>query len=381
MKISLSSGTTLLLVMLFGGVIGLPGQALACREGSKTSVPEAVGRVEAWPALSEGLFIGPDARTTLLADGSVVLVDRAKNELIRIDRASGRVVRLARHGEGPGEIKGVLAVLAGPGDTIAVIDLGNHRIMRWTRSGTLVSSHPYKFIPIPTAHWQLGSELVEVARSIGARGKAEPTEMSFRVLRVDSTVVLRTLKLPDPPSEVGIFSQTGISAPLGTSRVILATGASPDITVAELRGSQDRVVHLGIGEPVRTNQAMATRLVTLASTQIPEANREATVSGMLQMVPINPTYPLFSRVVAGAGGAIWVQRTFSGTDAGPKDPPVTFTMNDLSGYRWEQFSAAGSRMAECLMPADWRVLGVGGGWVLFAKEDAENMRLFTWRPK
>ena len=381
MRTSFSSGITLSLAMLFGGAIGLSAQALACREGSKNSGPEAVGRLEAWPALSEELFIGPDARSALLADGSVVLVDRAKNELVRIDRSSGRVMRLARHGEGPGEIKGVLAVLAGPGDTIAVVDLGNHRIMRWTRSGTLVSSHPYKFLPIPTAHWQLGSELVEVARSMGARGKAEPTEISFRALRVDSTVVLRTLKLPDPPTELGIFTQSGLSAPLGTSRVMLATGASPDITVAELRGTPDRVVHLGIGEPVRTNQTMATRLVTLASTQIPEANREATVSGMLQMVPINPTYPLFSRMVAGTSGSIWVQRTFSGADAGPKEPPVTFSLNDLSGYRWEQFSAGGTRMADCLMPQDWRVLGAGGGWVLFAKEDAENMRLFTWHPR
>ncbi|MBK7595731.1 MAG: hypothetical protein IPJ11_10925 [Gemmatimonadetes bacterium] len=381
MKRSVSSGGRLLLAMLCFGVMGLSAQSLACREGPKTSGPETVGRLEPWPALSEELFIGPDARSTLLADGSVVLVDRAKNDLIRIDRTSGRITRLARQGEGPGEIKGVIAVLSGPGDTIAVIDLGNHRIMRWTRSGKPVSSQPYKFLPIPTAHWQLGPELVEVARSLGARGKAEATEMSFRLLRADSTVVLRSLKLPDPPSEIGIFSQTGISAPLGVARIMLATGASPDITVAELRGGQDRIVHLGIGEPVRTNQAMATRLVTLASTQIPEASREATVSGMLQMVPINPTYPLFSRVVAGSGGTIWVQRTFSGTDPGPKDPPVTFSMNDLSGYRWEQFSATGARMAECLMPQDWRVLGVGAGWVLFAKDDADNMRLFTWHPK
>lgn len=374
-------GTSLVVSLLTSGTLSLPAQTLECREGSRVRGPEAIGRVESWPVPSEEVFIGPDARAALLADGSAVLVDRAKNDLIRIDRVSGRVTALARKGEGPGEIKAVLGLVVGPGDTVAVIDLGNHRITRWTRAGRLASAQQYKFLPIPTFHWQFGVDLIEVTRALGERGKTEDSRMSIRLLGPDSTVTLRTVTLPDPPSEFGIFTQTGIAAPLGASQVVLATGASPDILVAGLRGGQENRVHLAMGDPIRVDHALATRLVTLASTQIPEASREAIVSGMLQAVPVNPTYPMFSRVVAGTGGAIWVQRTFSGVEAGPKEPPVTFSMNDLSGYRWEQFNSTGSRMAECLMPQDWRVLGTGPGWVLFAKDDPDNTHLYTWHPK
>lgn len=371
----------LLLSLILLGAASLQAQSLVCRAGTNAAVSEAIGRIEPWPMLSHEVFIGPEARSALLTDGSVVLVDLSQNKLMRIDRASGRVTVLARNGEGPGEIKSVLALVAEPGDTIALIDVGNLRTMRWTRSGRLASSKPYKVLPIPFFHWQFASELIEIARSLGTRGTVEATEISLRVLRADSTVTLRTFKLSDPPNEVGIFTQTGIAAPLDASRVMLATGASPEITLAPLRGGQERILRLAIGAPTATTKAMATRLVTLASSQIPEASRAAFVSRMLQMVPINPTFPLFSRLVAGTGGSIWVQRTFSGLDAGPREPPVTFSLRDLSGFRWEQFSPTGTRLADCLMPQDWRVLGVGPGWVLFAQDDDDNTRLFTWRPR
>ncbi|MES2306993.1 MAG: hypothetical protein V4558_15940 [Gemmatimonadota bacterium] len=369
----------LLAALLTASPAALLAQELVCHAGAKNAAAPTLGRVETWPALKTELFIGPDARATLFSDGSAAIIDRARSELVRIDRKTGQVSVLARKGEGPLEIKAAIAVVAGRGDSVAVIDLGNHRILRATRSGPLATTQPYKFAGATVLHGILGTDLVEVIRGRGTRGKAEAVELNIRSLGADSALALRTVKLSDPPSDVGIFTQTGIGARIGTSQLALATGASGDVNLFGLRSGPDRVVHLEIGAPIPTSSSMATRLVTLASSQLPVASRQAMVSGILQNVPTNPTYPLFSRLVIGTAGNFWVQRTFVGDDAGTVTPPVTFSLNDLSGFRWEQFSPTGARLADCTMPTDWRVLAADAGWVLFAQDDAENTRLFTWR--
>jgi hypothetical protein len=356
-------------------------QQLVCRDARKAGAVFTLERVEAWPALSPAFFTGPDVRAALLTDGSAVVIDRARNELIRIDRETGNVTSLARNGSGPGEIKAVLGLVA-DGGTIAVLDAGNGRVTMFDDRGHLRQSQPYRFVGIPLFFAYVGRNLVEVTRDRGQRGQAAATAMNIHTLGAGSTVTIRDVTLPDPPAVAGLFTPTGVAAVMNPGQLLLASGASRDVMVISLNGAGDHAARLGLGPALRTTHEMAARLTAQASTQIPAANRKAVVNAMLASVPLSPIYPMFSRLLVGAAGSLWVQRTFTGEAAATvSEPPSTFSMNDLGGYVWQQFAPDGALAAECAMPKEWRVLGAGSGWVLFAKDDGTNTQLYTWRPK
>jgi len=357
-------------------------QGLTCRALPGGAALPVLGQAEAWPALADELFLGRDVRAGLLSDGSAVVIDRAKSELIRVDRKTGRIATLARKGQGPGEIGAILGLVVTAGDTIAVVDLANRRLTRLNPQGGIVSLAPYLPAGLPVYLGATGRDVIEVSRSLPQRGKAEPLSMAIRLLGPESTTVLRTVELRDPASEPGLFSPTGFAALLDASHLVLASGVVPDVSVASLRASADSVIHLDLGAPERLTREIAAHVLSDALPQIPKESRPGMIATMLASVPMATFYPMFSRLFVSSSGHLWVQRTYPAASAANEPgAPATLSMDNFGGYLWQQFGHTGVASAECRAPTDWRVLGLGRGWILFARDDATNTQLFTWRPR
>ncbi len=369
-----------ILACLLVPVVG-SGQ-LACRGMPGGAPAPALAQTETWPALGDELVLGRDVRADLLSDGSAVVIDRSKLELLRVDRKSGRVTTLAHKGPGPGEIGSVVGVVVTVGDTIVVLDLSKRRAMRLDIQGKLIAAPPYQPVglPFPVLLAASGGDVIEVTRNRPQRGKAEPPVMIIRTLDRDSARVARTVELSDPPSEPGIFTPNGVAAPAGDGHVLLASGASGDVLVASLRDTTDSVVHLGIGPPQRLTRDFAERVMTQAMTQLPAQDRPRAIAALLGALPLAPFYPMFSRILVGTSGSLWVQRTYPAAgDTASSDAPATFSMDDLGGFVWQQFGRQGALSAECRTPSEWRVVLARRSEILFAEDDATATRFFTWR--
>ncbi len=363
---------------------GVATAQLACRAMPGGAPAPALAQTEAWPALGDELVLGRDVRADLLSDGSAVVIDRSKLELLRVDRKSGRVTTLAHKGPGPGEIGSVVGVVVTVGDTIVVLDLSKRRAMRLGLQGNLIAAPPYQpaGLPFPVLLAASGGDVIEVTRNRPQRGKAEPPVMIIRTLDQDSARVARTVELSDPPSEPGIFTPNGVAGLLDDTHVVVASGVTPDIRVVALRGAADGVIHLGIGPPQKLTRDFAERVMTQALTQVPAQDRPRMIASMLGALPLAPSYPMFARMLAGTSGSLWVQRTYPAPDdASSADAPATFSMDDLGGFVWQQFGRQGALTAECRTPSEWRVVLARRGEILFAEDDATATRFFTWRPR
>jgi hypothetical protein len=344
----------------------------------------ALAQTESWPALGDELVLGRDVRADLLSDGSAVVIDRSKLELLRVDRKSGRVTTLAHRGPGPGEIGSVVGVAVMVGDTIVVLDLSKRRATRLDPQGGLIAASAYQPVglPFPALLAGNGADLIEVTRNRPQRGRAEPTAMTIRILNRDSARVVRTVDLTDSPSEPGIFIPNGVAGLLDDAHVLVGSGAIGDVLVASLRGPADSVIHLGIGPPQKLTRDFAERVMTQALTQVPAQDRPRMIAGMLGALPLAPFYPMFSRILVGTSGSLWVQRTYPAPDdATSADAPATFSMDDLGGFVWQQFGRRGALSAECRTPSEWRVVLARRGEILFSEDDATATRFFTWRPR
>jgi len=343
-----------------------------------TAIP-LPGRIESWPEPADELLLGRLLHADLLSDGSAVVLDRTRAELVRVDVRSGRVTTLARKGEGPGEIGTIAGMAVTTGDTIVLLDRSKRRVVRLTQHGKLVSSTPYEPLGLSAFIGSLGSEVIEVSRQRPQGGKLEPVIMTVRRIGSESTSIVRRVELRDPASEPGIFTPVGFGELVQGSRLLLASGISPDITVVPLGGSRDTTMRLAIGPPRHATRELAEQILDVALPQFPKTERQRVIADILRGSPVVPSYPMFARLAVGSSGAVWVQRTYLGDDDTGQPVPPGLSMDDLGSSVWLRFSPSGSASAECRTPPDWRVLLARRGTVVFVMDDPASTRIFTWR--
>lgn len=101
-------------------------------------------RLSAEPRLSVGVVEGAPAYQlfrasggTVLADGSVLVVDGGTQEARVFDRAGKHLRTIGKKGQGPGEFTGISLVGVLPGDSIVLADRPGKRIAVFTREGIL----------------------------------------------------------------------------------------------------------------------------------------------------------------------------------------------------------------------------------------------------
>ncbi len=191
------------------------------------AVEPGVFAIDTTPVLTLGVSDG-DARLMFNVvqsarrqpDGTLLIADGGSRE-VRWYGADGEPVRaVGRRGEGPGEFGGPLSLLPWPGDTVAVLDLGQRRLTLLDASGVVVRTHtevPADFIALPWRPWIDRRTVV-----FGAVGQAEqcvraalqamplhPLEEGVRFLTLDDVGRLWLQEGPETASRLSVWRQDG----------------------------------------------------------------------------------------------------------------------------------------------------------------------------
>ncbi len=346
--------------------------ALGCGTASDSSS----SGVETWtvseaPALS----IGADSSDNLdasferltgatrLADGRLIVADLGDAPL-RLFAEDGRFIRrLARKGQGPGEVE-YLAVLYRCGDLLFSYDIDGHRVAQWTLEGVFEREFRFQVpagqqVPYVSAcnatgrfahlGWgDLTAPLAGYHRDTvplwtTAAADAAPTLLdsvpaSERWGRVIDGRVVGTRPLP-----FGKQPRIGI----GADRIYVATGDADGIRVYDLSGAPLARIAVADSAPAVTPQDLRD-IVEREILEDGESRRRAIEREYAEI-----TYPTtkgnVSAMLVDAEGLLWMR------------PPVPASSTRV---QWQVFGSDGTPRANISLPAALEVLEVGRDYVL-----------------
>lgn len=340
-----------------------PDSRLPWRFGEQPSL--SIGSVESGEAYE--LFRVLDA--TLLADGRVVIANAGSSE-IKVFHADGsHSGTWGRQGEGPGEFSGGPSVVGNwPGDSIAAVDPGGHRVSLFDMDG----SHGREIALDATLLGVVdllpdGKMFAQGSLLVNRRATGSPdlirSDLEWAVLDVDGT---RDVSLGEFPA----FEDWAISTPdgdmveqphpFGRTTVgtlwgnLLAIGVqdSYEIKAFAPDGSLIRIVRRD-GDPRETTQA---ELDEYFARQV--AGRPAEVrTRMLNMVrdmPLMESYPAFEEIMGDRAGYLWVRE---------------YRMFGEGDVVWTVFDPEGRIQGLVETPAELDVLEIGEDYVVGVVED------------
>ena len=344
-------------------------------------------RLSAEPALDVGTVDGPPqyqlgrvAGAVRLGDGTVVVADDQSKDLRFFDRAGRYLKTVGRRGGGPGEFE-ALGSLAALGDTLLAADWSSRRVSVFAPDGSLVRSIPLDAggsaaFTFPVGYFRGGGVLLRTGIVF--------TSASREGLSRDSVTFLRLDAAGGPPARVGRFpggesftEKQGSSSITVTSR---AFGRAEQVAVVPdgfFYGSSD-AYEIGRYDPAGrllrlVRRAHQVRRVTPADVErYKEARRRDADASYRQAqersfaaMPFPETMPAHGDIQADRAGNLWVSDFVVTTD----DPA-----------RWTVFDPEGRMLGAVAMPPRFRVLEIGGDYVLGVWQDeldVEHVRLFT----
>jgi len=278
----------------------------------------SIGSVDSGEA--DELFRVRDA--TLLADGRIMIANAGSSEIKVFNADGSHSGTWGRQGEGPGEFsRGPSVIALWPGDSIAALDPGGHRMSLFDMNG----NHGREIALDPTLLGVIdllpdGKMFARGSLLVNRRATGSPdlirSDLEWAVLDVDGT---RDGSLGEFPA----FEDWAVSTPdgdmveqphpFGRTTVgtlwgsLLAIGVqdSYEIKAFAADGSLVRIVRRD-GDPRKTTQA---ELDEYFARQV--AGRPAEVrTRMLAMVrdmPLVESYPAFEEIVGDRAGYLWVR--------------------------------------------------------------------------
>ncbi|NGP90096.1 6-bladed beta-propeller [Fodinibius halophilus] len=91
--------------------------------------------------VSEKFYFGHVSDASVLPNGSIIVLDSQKNQLLKFNSSGILQDTVAREGKGPGELSGPLDLATGPSGKIAVFDIKNVRITFWDAKGNYIQDY------------------------------------------------------------------------------------------------------------------------------------------------------------------------------------------------------------------------------------------------
>jgi hypothetical protein len=315
------------------------------------------------PELQFGMLVGVDADDS----GRIVALDQQARR-VRVFDADGTLLHaFGRAGGGPGELSQQLALTSGvffEGDgTVAVPDLGNMRIARFTPEGEALDSPRIAIeqgIPLLFKR-AVDRALVVQIRQMAMPGMTEAPESPVdRIVRLEpgsaEGETLRSMSAgetfsmgSDGMPRFRIFSPEPVWEVLSDGRI--ATGTNDEYSLALRNGDQTTIVRRAVDrQPVSERQQTEMRNLFRESfeqsgQQIPQEVMEQILSG----IEFEDHWPALSALLGGPEGTLWVQRV---------DPDLNLdeiTMEDLQSGRigspnWDVFDDEGAYLGVVAMP-------------------------------
>ncbi len=346
-------------------------------------------RLSAEPVLDIGMLDGPPqyqfgrvAGAVRLRDGTVVVGDDQSKELRFFDPAGRHLRTVGREGGGPGEFKAV-GSLAAVGDSLLVGDFNNRRVSVFAPDGSLVRAVPLDgagspAFTIPVGYLGDGSVVVSAGRMFDGGSGSGVTR--------DSVTYLRLAPDGGAPREVGRFAGSEMFVQSGGGAVMVgprAFGRSAEIAVVPdgfFYGASD-TYQIGrydaSGRLLRlVRRPHEPRAVTPADIERYREGRlkqaaEARGGRFRQMqekslaaMSYPETMPAYGRILADRAGNLWV----SDFQVTSEDPGT-----------WTVFDPEGRMLGAVATPARFRLLEIGGDYVLGAYKDeldVDHVRMF-----
>jgi hypothetical protein len=336
-----------------------------------------IGVAEGDPELQFGQLVGVDAD----AEGRIVTLDQ-QGARIRVFAPDGSLLHaFGRVGGGPGELSQALSPATGifveADGTIAVPDLGNMRIARFSTSGTPRDSPRLALeatgIPLLFARTADRQLVVQFRRMAipGAPALGDPSLSGDRIVRLapGSTEGETLMEVPAGETfsmgaggmpQFRIFSPEPVWAVLSDGRVV--TGTNNEYSLS-LRPSSAAAAAEGRADAGRTTivrrSVEATPVTERHQSDMRGVFRRGfeesgqpippeVVEQLLGAMEFAPTWPVLAAVLAGPAGTLWVQRV----DAGELD---NLTLEALQGgqfgsRRWDVFDVDGTYLGAVQAP-------------------------------
>lgn len=317
----------------------------------------------------------------LTASGSVVLATGRVRELREYD-ARGQLLRtIGRTGAGPGEYRSIDALVAIPGDSLAIYDARLRRITLFGPSRRVVRTVR---TPADARCCSPSGAYLVLRSSAGEVGKTPQIGYSlFGVARWDS-VQSRSpnaplagnegpgLRLAISPPRIIVNPETNSGGFFGFGpvhtvpfyvrpmlafthdAVVNATGERYEFDVFSLGGPHRRTVHAAVSTQPVTRRDIARAREEL-STRISDAAEERAVLHALDDLALPDIHPQIDRILPGDNGGVWVR---------------SYHTSETEAQEWAQFDAAGVLRARLLVPGRYHLLHFGADRVISIEEDA-----------
>jgi hypothetical protein len=367
-------------------VVQNPAEGL-WREGQPWTVEEelSIGSLEGEEAYQFGQIIGVDVDS----DGNVYIADlQAQN--VRVFDATGTYLRtMGSPGSGPGELGPALNGVFVSGDRVVVPDLGNARIVTFTRSGELVGSQRLDIAQGVPIRWDMASG----GRIVVQRRYVDPTDTT-RGPRGDPLVTIGTDEQPAdtvailPPGEslqirggqarVRFFDPEPIWDADPDGRLLTAKNNAMRFEVWGTDGALVRIITLPFERQPVTDRDKRVFLDAIADAARQQGAPPQAVEAFLAQATFADSYPAFASLALGPAGSVWVQRIRSGQELAGEEG--TFDIQDLGSTEWSVFDAEGRYLGLVTFPGKYQpIRSMGDRFYGIARDELDVQSLKVYR--
>jgi hypothetical protein len=354
----------------------LAAMIVSCAEPNRSSNTGAVWTVDATPLLDIGdgdadtlALLGDVEGATRLADGTVVVADRAAPSLTYFSPDGKVVRRVGRKGSGPGEFETMWGLLR-CGDSLFVRDGMSYKVFSLdgesTRQFKLEGPGGSRaYTSACSASGVFVSYGWDLLRDLPPRSSVTRAMVPFWLSNADGSVRAnlgprwgseRWATVAQPISGTGplpLGKQPVIAA--GRSRVYIGTADSFAIDVLSLDGARLGLVRKVV-EPVKVTPADIERFKLLDSMGKPREMIERDVRTWAD-VRYPQTLPAYTALVVDSDDNLWVR---------------TYPSAASAVVRWIVFSAEGVELAALSLPHTLQVNEVGRDYILGTDTDVET---------
>jgi hypothetical protein len=299
----------------------------------------------------------------VLSDGRIVTLDTQAREL-KVFSPSGAYERtIGRPGGGPGELGiQVSAVVAAPGDTIVVADIGNQRVNLYLPDGTFVRSFPINIVDGIPFRWETAADgrIVAQMRHLALPGTSGPPDtMDVIVVRnLDGSLGDTLMQVPSGKTisfsgalpEWNLFSPEPIWALFG-DRLLYAVNDAYRVGVYRAGGLLERVIQKPFNrDAVTEDDQLAIKEVFRK--QVEQQGVPPTILPQLMTrVHFAAFYPAFAQLLGGPDGTILVQQIQAFSALTPEArAEFDIGAGDIGSTRWDAFDPEGRFMGTFNMP-------------------------------
>jgi hypothetical protein len=306
-----------------------------------------------------------------LSDGTIVVGNASSSE-IRFFKPDGtHKASAGRRGQGPGEFTSLAWIQRAPGDTVIAYDR-SRRIALFDPSGKFVRSHVVAGPPV--GRFADGSYLfsTRLPQAIAQENGLKRDSSRFSLATSDATggTTVGVFPNSDLPFTVTIpstsasgramMSQVGYPQPFGrvTSALVsgteflVAEGSTYELRTYAPNGALKRIVRLQSPRMPVSSADRATYIRELVASSAPE-QRENTAR-LLADASFPTSRPAFGAVRVDDKGRLWVE---------------DFPFPADSARRWTVFGADGRALTRIAVPAELRVVDIGGDYVVGLRKD------------